>query len=53
MTSLRLDDMSESLVMAVRENRDDPWLHYSYLELKQLESRLNKPDGSDQEEEMV
>ena len=40
MTSLRLDDKTESLVMAVREDRADPWLHYTLQELRQLESRM-------------
>ena len=58
MTSLRLDDRTESLVMAVRENREDPWLHYTLQELRQLESKLCKKEGGacggdEEEEEMV
>ena len=42
MTSLRLEDKTEGLVMAVREDRDEPWLHYTFQELKQLESKLGR-----------
>ena len=51
MTSLRLDDRSESLTMAVRENREDQWLHYSFQELKQLESKICGGSGAVDEEE--
>ena len=39
-TSLRLDDKSQSLIMAVRMNREDQWLHYSLKELQELEDKL-------------
>lgn len=53
MNSLRLDDKTEGLSMAVRENKTDPWLHYSFQELKQLESRLvrNGMEGCGEERE--
>ena len=52
MTSLRLDDRSESLLMAVREEKTEPWLHYSLQELRQLESKLGRMDReADQDEE--
>ena len=60
MTSLRLDDKTESLVMAVREDREDPWLHYTLQELRQLESKLGRKEGGggmegedEDEEELV
>ena len=46
MTSLRLDDGSQSLVMAVRDNKDEPWLNYSIGELRELESKLGVGEGS-------
>ena len=46
MTSLRLDDKTEGLVMAVREDKNEPWLHYSLRELQQLESKLGRSGGS-------
>ena len=45
MTSLRLDDRSQSLVVAVRDKKEDPWLNYSLEELRALESKL--VDGQD------
>ena len=51
MTSLRLDDKTEGLVMAVREDRDEPWLHYTFQELKQLESKLGRSSGVEADEE--
>ena len=52
MTSLRLDDKTEGLTMAVREEKDQLWLHYSLLELKQLESKLvHATEGEETEEE--
>ena len=42
MTSLRLDDMSVSLVMAVREEKKDPWLYYSYSEHEEEMVRCRK-----------
>ena len=54
MTSLRLDDKTESLTMAVRESREDPWLHYSFQELKQLESKICRgPPAEEDEDEFV
>lgn len=56
MTSLSLDERSEGLTMAVRENKQDPWLHYSFQELKQLESKLCRgplEEDEEEEEEMV
>ena len=53
-TSLRLDDKSMGLVMAVRERREDPWLHYSLKELKELEGSLSGcglGEGEEDEEE--
>ena len=48
-TSLRLEDKSMSLVMAVRDKKTDPLLHYSLTELKQLESSLSTtgPEGGE------
>ena len=43
-TSLRLDDRSQSLLMAVRMSKEEPWLHYSIRELKELEAKLVKGD---------
>ena len=37
MTSLRLDDKTESLKLAVRESKENKWLYYTLDELKQLE----------------
>lgn len=39
--------------MAVREDKKDPWLHYSFQELKQLESRhvRNHVVGGGEEDE--
>ena len=51
MTSLRLDDKSEDLVMAVRESKNEPWLHYTLQELKQLESKLGKSGPLNEESE--
>ena len=56
MTSLRLDDKTEGLVMAVREKKEDPWLHYTLQELKQLESKLcggGRVGEEEEEEEML
>ena len=39
-TSIRLNDKTNSLTMAVRDGKDVPWLHYTLQELKQLESSL-------------
>ena len=49
-TSLRLDDKTECLKLAVREKKEDRWLYYSLKELKQLESSI-VGGGEDEEEE--
>ena len=49
-TSIRLDDKTTSLTMAVRDSQDVPWLHYTLEELKQLESSLI-PSGPDLQED--
>ena len=50
-TSLRLEDKSMGLVMAVRERREDPWLHYSLKELKELEGSLSGCGGGECDEQ--
>ena len=45
MTSLRLDDKTESLTMAVRENKEDPWLHYTFQELIEDANKRRKEQG--------
>ena len=49
-TSLRLDDKTEGLKLAVRQKKEDGWLYYSLAELKQLEGSLVGV-GEDEEEE--
>lgn len=39
-TSLRLDDRSQGLLMAVRMDKEEQWLHYSIKELRELENKL-------------
>lgn len=48
-TSLRLDDRSESLKLAVKEKKEDGWLYYSLDELKQLESTIVGAPEEDKE----
>ena len=54
-TSLRPDEQTESLTVAVRQGKENQWLYYSVRELEELESKLNKGplgnDGSGEEEE--
>ena len=52
-TSLRLDDKSQSLSMAVRMSKEEQWLHYSLKELKELEGKLvsGGAEGEEGEEE--
>ena len=45
-TSLRLDDRTQGLIMAVKDSKEDPWSHYSLKELKELESSLTKTPRS-------
>ena len=46
-TSIRLNDRTQGLIMAVKDNKEDPWSHYSLRELKELESSLTKtPRGA-------
>ena len=56
MTSLRINDKTQGLVMAVRESKEEEWLHYTVEELGQLESKLTKGSrggaaGADGEDE--
>ena len=56
LTSLRLNDKTGGLVMAVRESKEEEWLHYTVEELGQLESKLTKGSrggaaGADGEDE--
>ena len=49
-TSLRLDDATESLVAAVRYDKEDQWLYHTAEELEKLVASLDKEDdGSDRE----
>ena len=50
MTSLRLDDKTESLTMAVRDEKDQPWLMYTLEELRQLESKLVRTERENKED---
>ena len=53
-TSLRLDDATEGLVAAVREDKESPWLYYSAEELEELESSLCRtgPAGEEEDQEI-
>ena len=51
-TSIRLDDRSQGLIMAVKDKKEDPWSHYSLQELKELEGSLTKtPMGARTDDE--
>ena len=50
-TSLRLDDRSQGLQMAVRMSRDEQWLHYSIKELRELENKLMESSDAGEEED--
>ena len=37
--------------MAVRMSREDPWLHYSLKELRELEAKLLGKEGGEAEDD--
>ena len=51
-TSLRLDDRTQGLIMAVKDSKEDPWSHYSLKELKELESSLTRTPQSPTNEDL-